>query len=291
MALKCVTNGAYISVARDQADAIRSSARIETAINTALALWQRNSSASVANMQEEIAKRQRKLADYIHEHAKKFWPYEKAFVDDAFGVSKTSPPYAALAAQWGALSKDSLRKGKTDWLAEAKRRCLSPTRCEGARWDREAQRARTDVLSFADRHAEARAEALNDMRYSRMYAALALGRGQLNNVASFESIMGSVGMNAAHMLSNSISSGLELLGYATTRRSFDGWGQGARQQAYMQYTQDRPNTIVVPAPSKPEAMPVIIPKRDEPLDPCGPQPAGDASDEVWRRYYDCKGWK
>lgn len=291
--MACISNTAYEEAAYSQADAIRQQAITDTAIYAGLALWQRNSSSSITNMQTGIADRQLKLAEAIADHAKKFWPAEVALLEDAFMQQKTTPQYTGLMAAWSNLVDDTMRRGRTDWIAEMKQRCLSATRCEAARWDRLAQNARADMLSYSARQAEARSEVLNDQRYSRQLVALGLGRDQIMTVPSYQSIAGTLGGNARQMLMGTINSGLEALGYYQTRQEVDGWGQGIRNSFDRMPYQEPAQTMPVRQQYRPEAYPIEPVARVEsrPLDPCGPMPGATASDAEWRRWDRCKGNK
>lgn len=276
--MACISNGAYITAAEDQASAIRNQAITDTLIYAALALWQRNSATSIANMQNEIADRQLKLAEAVHDHAKKFWPYEKAIVDDAFAMNKQTPQYGALSAQWAAIADDSLRTARTDWLQVMRDRCLAPTKCEAARWDRVAQTSRADIISFADRQAEARAEALNDQRYSIQYSALGLGHGILNEINSYSDLSGYAGMSAGGILANSINSGLEALGYYRTRNDAPGWGSRAQVALSTAPYQPARGT------TQPQVAPAAPPSPN-----CGPEPS--SGDPAWNDWNRCMGFQ
>lgn len=287
--MACIDNIAYIEAASKQATAITRQALADTAMQIALALWQRNSSASIVNMQTEIADRNVKMAEAVHSHAKKFWPAERAIVDDAFNEGKAQPQYDGTALAWGAIVDSSLRAGREDWLQTMREWCLPPSRCEDSRWRRNAELARADMLSFADRQEEARAEILNDRRYARQYAALGIGKGRLDIVRSFSDLSGTVGLQAGRALIGTINTGLEALGYSGSRIPARGWA--ARIQE---------NWARAPAPATVQAPQVFVqtqpiePIRNiptEPLDPCGPMPSVGASDAEWARWDKCKGHK
>ena len=50
--MSCVTDMAYVSAATQQGKAIVTQAIVDAAIQVAVALWQRNSSTSISNMQK-----------------------------------------------------------------------------------------------------------------------------------------------------------------------------------------------------------------------------------------------
>lgn len=293
--MACITNGAYIDAARDQADAIFNQALADTAIYAALALWQRNTSSSIANMQNEIANRQIKLAEQLHDHAKKFWDAEISLVNDAFGETKYNPQYAATSLQWGDIVDTTMRQARTDWLDTTRSWCLAPDLCDDARWQRNAQVARADLMSYADRQEEARAQIINDRRYARRYGVLGLGRDRLQSVPSFQQIGGTLGANAAGMLVGTINSALEAFGYYPARNAPERWGEGIRQtfEARAPYSTGQTNTPSV------QVMPVSLPPIAEPRplepsqaqSPCGPMPQAGASNEEWDRWNNCMGYK
>lgn len=223
-----VKDSAYIQAAKDQADAMMQQAVIETAIMTALALWKRNSGSSIANMQQEIADRQTKLAERVHNHAKNFWPYEQAFVDDAFGIGKASAQYDAMALSWSDISDKAHQAYKTKMQEALSDRCINLTSCESANWSRTRQSDRSNVMSFADRQAEGRMDALNDQRYARQYAALGLGRGYLSSLVGYQRVAGAAGGNARDLLLASINNGIEAYGYY--KRSTDNYGSRIQPQ-------------------------------------------------------------
>lgn len=286
----CISDGAYEEAARKQADAITSQATIDVAIQVALALWQRNSSASISNMQKEIANRNMRMAEDIQKHAEKFWPEEKRLVDDAFSESKAVPQYDGTALAWANIVQKSLDDGRQEWLQTMREWCLAPTRCEDSRWRRNAQQARANLMSFADRQEENRAQALKDRRYSRQYAVLSLNHGRLGTAQTYSDLAGVVGANAGMALNKTINSGLTALGYFTYRPPPTGWSARIRE-----------NWARAPMPESqgPQAFPVVVNQAPiEPIAPrttdeerCGPVPAHDASVEEWRRYYDCMGYK
>lgn len=230
----CVTGDDLQDAADFQKDAMIRNAVANAAVSIVLALWQRNARKSIIGMQEDISKRKQKLADNIHHHAKQFWPYQKALVEDVFAEAEHDPQYDAMGLEWRQIAKEEMNAGRSDWLHEMHRRCLNPTRCQDARWRREDQKTRTDAISFADRNAENRAEALNDQRYARQYAALGLGKNVINNIAAYYQLYSQAGGAAAHLTANTIRSGVEALGYAleTPDPRPDDWGWSDTQQAW-----------------------------------------------------------
>lgn len=217
MACNCITNADYIAAAEKQARAIKNQAHAEAALNIALALWQRNSSKSIASMQHAIAKRNVKLAREAFDHAKKFWPCQKALVERAFGEAKATNQGKALALQYSGFGRKAMREGEDTWSRDAARHCIQVTACDTARWDRFGAALDADLISFGNRQGEARKQTLNDLRYARMVAALGLGKGIISNVASFSDLHGLAGTSAANLLGAAINSGTVALGLAMRR--------------------------------------------------------------------------
>lgn len=222
-----VSNKAYIEASEDQANAMRLQAGIDAAITAALYLWQRNASGSISDMQAQTSKRYQNLANQLHDHAKKFWPYEKEYVDDAFGLAHNDPQYSALSNTWASFldtSNESHKKRLNETLAL---KCLATSTCEEVTWKRNYQLSRAGLISFADRHAENRADALNDQRYARQYAALKLGRGHLETAESYAAISGAAGLNRAQILTDTFDSAWTA--YGLYRRRTDNWGSDISQ--------------------------------------------------------------
>lgn len=226
--MACITNDEYVAAAQQQADAMVGQATADAAIQVGIALWQRNSSKSIKNMQIEIADRQMKLAEQVQAHAEIYWPKEKELVDDTFGVGKVNTQYVALATEFGSIADVSLAQGRTRWIDTMRSWCMAPSRCEDARWQRNSQVARSDMMSYAARQDESRTQILNDRRFARQYAVLKLGRGALDFLLSYQAIAQISGGYAGQMLTSTVNSALTAFGYYPTRHEQTGWGSGIR---------------------------------------------------------------
>lgn len=243
--MACITNAGYVSAARKQAEALVTQARVDVAIQVAIALWQRNSSQSISNMQNELADQQTKLAEEVQAHAEKFWPEEKELVDDVFSEGKVTTGYASLAGAWGGFLSESMSAGRTKYIETLRNQCLGVTRCDDARWQRNTELANSDMISFAARQDEKRTEILNDRRYARQYAILKYGRGSFDAMMSYAEISQTLGINASRTLLGTINSALEGYGYYSTRnRTYQGWGAPLREQWAQPYApRDRAVTM------------------------------------------------
>lgn len=225
----CVSDIGYSAAGALQSKSIIVKATVDSAIQIAIALWERNSSESIANMQDELADRQTKLAEKIHAQAKLYWPAEAAFVADMFGEAKVSTQYNGLASGWAAFVDVEVAAGRANWVEQMNARCTPVSQCEDARWQRNGQMARADIMSYAARQDEARTQILNDRRYARQYAALALGKGQLRDLLSYQSIGNAVGTNASEMLISTVNSALTTYGFYSNRIDAGRWGSGTRE--------------------------------------------------------------
>lgn len=286
MSKACISNEDYIVAAQGQADAIVKEALANAAITTVLALWQRNSSKSMANMQYEIANRQLELAERVHNHAKQFWGPEKAYVDDAFNTPKKEPEYQALAVGWDEFTNEAMADGRQGWIAKMREWCMPPNRCQDARWGRFAGLMRADTMSFAVVQEENRTDALNDIRYDRQKAALALGRGILKDVISFADASGQQGLSASGALGGLINAAAGALGFAFAYRRPQPWTIGGD---WGQPVSHAPGYEV----NEVKHQPVPVPQAPEPrtpIDPCGPPPTDQYDSEAWVRWNECKGY-
>lgn len=226
--MACITNAEYIAAAQQQADAMVGQATADAAIQVGIALWQRNSSKSIKNMQIEIADRQMKLAEQVQAHAEIYWPREKELVDDTFGVAKVNTQYVALTAEFGGMADSSLTQGRARWIETMRNWCMAPSRCEDARWQRNSQLARSDMMSHAARQDEARTQIINDRRFARQYAVLQMGRGLLQDLLGYQQIGQIAGMRAGELLTSTVNSALTAFGYYPNRHEQTGWGSGIR---------------------------------------------------------------
>lgn len=225
----CVSDIGYSAAGIAHGKSIIVKATIDSAIQIAIALWERNSSKSIANMQNELADRQTVLAEKIHDHALLFWPAEKALINEVFGESKVVTQYHGLASGWAAFADAENNAGRADWIDEMAARCTPASKCEDARWQRNAQAVRADVMSYAARQDESRTQILNDRRYARQYTVLGLGKGQLRDLMSYQSIGNTIGTNASSMLMSTVNSALTTYGFYSNRIDVSRWGAGARE--------------------------------------------------------------
>lgn len=223
----CITNTAYMAAASQQTSAIVANAVADTAIQLALALWQRKAKRSINEMQVEIADRQMKLAEAVQAHAEQFWPHEDALVADTFMEPTATENYDAAAMAWNGLAVVAISTGRSSWVREARRLCAGPTRCEDARFQRLGMMVRSDMQSFALRTEEARVQEYNDRRYERQVKVLSLSRGRLSTVEGFTAAHSRAGTTAAAMLDTSINQALSLFGYSRTQSAFGQWGYGS----------------------------------------------------------------
>lgn len=261
----CISGAAYVEAATDQANAIRTQAMIEAALNIAIALWQRNSSKSIANMQESIAKRNIRLAREAFEHAKKFWDCQKSIVNWAFGENKLQPDPFPRYSQYMNIGFREFFDGLEHWDEDVDRHCLPQNNdCEMTRWYCHEAAFVADLSSFAARQEEAQAQSLNDRRYSRQYSVLSLGKGFMNNVASFSQIHGVAGLSAGALLNGAINSGLQAVGYHLNRERVPRW-DGSPDTYSLPYRTDREASKL----GKPDGYEVTVGTvKDEPIESC-----------------------
>jgi hypothetical protein len=256
--MSCVTDSAYISAATKQGHAIVTQATVDAAIQVAIALWQRNSSTSISNMQKNISEQQVVLAEAVQAHAVIFWAEEADLVNDAFGVSKVVTGYTALSSGWAALVDEAEAEGRALWLDVSRQLCLPPDRCQDARWQRNEQLLRADMLSYASRQDEARTETLNDRRYARQLAVLGMGQGKVADLVTYQNIGLYSGLSAASMLESGINSAMQLYGYQSSRTGPPtGWAQGIKQT--WTAAPNFRSTVTMPATDAQRATVTVLP--------------------------------
>lgn len=245
----------YTKAAEEQAKAIRTQWMVDIGVQLALATWSRYSSNMVTGLQHATADRQIKMSEEILDHAKKFWPKEADFVNDAFSNPKTDPQYCATSLAWGGKMDADMGEARADYIDVMSDMCQPVSRCMDARWNRMAAVRSADVRNYALRQEENRAQALNDQRYSWQYSALALGQGKLQDVLNFQDLAGISGANAAGMLTK----GMALLG-----AGLSSWADSARNPVRLR--PDMPQTYMnqpfrAQQVQTPMAVPVQAPRR------------------------------
>jgi len=233
MGKPCVTDEGYIDAATKAAEVIWQNGITDIAITAALALAQKNARTTVADMQAEIADRQMALAEAAHAQAAAFWGEETDFVNDAFGQGLAAPERVPLAIGWGQYAYDANANARAAWVKASRAMCMPPTRCDDARWSFQVAKNVVDTTNHALRQAESRADALNDRRYARQYAALGLGQGKLHSAKTYAAVAGLAAGSAGGMLVGTINSGLELMGYSRTRNNFQRWSGTTIPREYM----------------------------------------------------------
>lgn len=209
----CVGDSAYISGAQDAAAAIIARGAAELAISLALSTWRRNVAKRINDMKEEIANRQIALAEAAHGHAASFYPAEAALVADAMAIPKTTPDYG-LAPGWTNFSVEANTYGRDSWLKASRALCMPPSRCDDGRWSALMRKGEVDVGNFANRQAENRSQALNDVRFKRQLDVLAMGQGKFGSGAGYSQAAGTIASGVGDAIMNSVNSAAGLVGFA-----------------------------------------------------------------------------
>lgn len=201
---------AYIASACQQAYTIRRDAVTDCMLSVGYGFLSLYTSKSITKMQNEIADRQLKIAEQLHDHAKKFWNAEDAFLEEAFGLKKECPQYTSMGNQWGKILDDDMDEGFEDYLRFMEMNCLPVSLCQQNHWEAMAGLYRTDTMNFALRQAETKAEALNDLRYAMQYSALGLGKGVLKDVLGYTDVAGQMALNIAGFYNDLLNFGFNL---------------------------------------------------------------------------------
>jgi hypothetical protein len=213
--IACIEDGQYVGAASAQAASITNEAYVWAAIQLALMLAQRSVNTAISDMQQGLADRRMKLAEEVLAHAKKTWVKEKAFVDEMMAEAKNTATYGISQSMLNEM--DRVETIAIDAIDDRLARFgIEVGACDDARTRRGLATARADLVSHSMRSEEARAEMLNARRYSRQLAAVALGRGTLQNAMSMGALS-SAGDSVRGSLIRTINSGMSLWGYSANR--------------------------------------------------------------------------
>lgn len=225
-----ITDSGYIKAAEVQAKDIRKGGYEDAAVIAALALWQRFAAKTINDMQDEIAQSSIKISEELLDHYKKYWPYEKAFVDEMFSTEKPKENYLATANIFQQFTNQATDYGGTAWIDYMESKCDPVSACMDARWLRLAGASAVDAANFGLRTEEAWTRAKIDRWYSRRKAALSLGRGVLEEMVSFQGAYNIAGATTGEFIGNSINKLGEAAGYAFKGPGmFDSWGSMNKQ--------------------------------------------------------------
>jgi hypothetical protein len=213
--IACIEDGDYVAAATAQAASITNEAYVWAAIQVALMVAQRSVNSAISDMQEELASRRMVLAEEMLAHSKLTWVKEKAFVDEMMVEPKAVTGYGVTQVMLNEM--DRVEDIAVDAIDNRLTRFgIEVGACDDARTRRGLATARADLVSHTMRSEEARTEMLNTRRYSRQLAAVALGRGTLQNAMSMGAL--SAGGDAVRgSLIRTINSGMSLWGYSANR--------------------------------------------------------------------------
>lgn len=213
--IPCIEDGSYIASATAQATSIIAEATVWAAIQVAMMAAQRASTGAIADMEAEIAGRRVALAEDLLAHAKQTWAHEAAFVGATMSVGRFNPHYGQAQVMLNEAQRTEALaiRATRDNLA---RMGITADSCDELRVRRGTATSRTDLVSHSMRSAEARALMLNDRRFSRQYAVVSMGRGQLQAALTIGGLTG--GAQASRgALWQTLNSGMALWGYSANR--------------------------------------------------------------------------
>lgn len=219
-----IDNIAYVAAAADQAASIVTEATIWAAVQTAVYVWQRWTKGKITDIRQAQAERRMVIAEEILAHAQESWAKEQAFVADAMAAPLNAPLYAGTATA-KAYVDDAAEASLAFYDGETQNKGLTFTACDDNRMARGTGQIRSDLMAHSMRTAEARALMLNDRRYSRQMAAVALGRGKLRDAFSAGQLT-AAGAVVRNTLIGSINSAMQFWGYMDTR-----WQTGGKWAA------------------------------------------------------------
>lgn len=219
-----INDTAYVAAATQHANSIYADAVAWTAIQIAIMIGKRLISSSINDMREELAKRRVVMAEEVLAHAKEFWPKEIVFLQRTMAEAKYSADYSAIDTD-KAFADSAMNDMVTELDSVLENAGISSTQCMDNRTHRLLALGRTDITSHAMRAAEARALTLNDRRFSRQKAVLAMGRGVLQEAVTFGNLAGKARYAISDTLINTLNSAGSLWGYmqSRTRTESLGW--------------------------------------------------------------------
>lgn len=212
----CVEDAGYVGGAALQSTAIVHDATMWAAVQSAMMLWQRHTNSKIADIRRDLANRRMVMAESALNHAKTAWAQEKAMVADTMSTVAATPLYSKTA-----LAADAIERSWLQTDAEFDRMSnklgVGVTPEDDIRTSRGMAIALTDIMANVMRGEEARALMLNDRRFSRQLAVLAVGHNKLMPAIK----IGQLGESSANAVRNAFTSafnmGMSVWGYEENR--------------------------------------------------------------------------
>lgn len=212
----CVEEAGYIGGAVLQSAAIVHDATMWAAVQSSMMLWQRHTNSKISDIRRDLADRRMSMAESALAHARLAWDKEKAMVADTMATTTAIPQYTKVNFAADAIERSWLQTD-AEFDRMSNKLGIFVTQNDDSRTSRGMAIALTDIMNNTMRAAEARALMLNDRRFSRQLAVLAVGHNKLMPAIK----IGQLGEASANAVRNAFTSafnmGMSTWGYEENR--------------------------------------------------------------------------
>lgn len=169
------------------------------AINTAAAIY-------IADRQLDIAQQAQDIANKLNEHmCENYYPCEIKLLNEVCNEPIAEVDYDEQAGRFATTARLEFAKIREELDRQFSRYCCGNHQRLLKDLAIAEAKATTDIVNYGYRVAEQRAQALNDLRYNRIFQTLGMGRGLASSALSYAQVAGSTFSNAGDRVIGSLN--------------------------------------------------------------------------------------
>ena len=177
-------------------------------INTAAAIY-------IADRQLDIAQEAQDIANKLNEHmCENYYPCEIKLLNEVCNEPLAEVDYEEQAGRFSTTAKLQYAKLRDELDKQFSRYCCGNHMRLLKDLALMEARGITDNVNYGYRVAEQRAQALNDLRFNKMFQALGMGRGLASTAISYAQVAGSQFSSLGTQASQAASQALNQLGFS-----------------------------------------------------------------------------
>ena len=169
------------------------------AINTAAAIY-------IADKQLDIAQQAQDIANKLNDHmCENYYPCEIKLLNEVCNEPVAEVEYDEQSGRFATTARLQIAKAREELDRQFSRFCCGNHQRLLKDLAIAEAKATTDIVNYGYRVAEQRAQALNDLRYNRIFQTLGMGRGLASSALSYAQVAGSTFSNAGDRVIGSLN--------------------------------------------------------------------------------------
>ena len=168
-------------------------------INTAAAIY-------IADKQLDIAQQAQDIANKLNDHmCENYYPCEIKLLNEVCNEPIAEVDYDEQSGRFATTARLQFAKIREELDRQFSRYCCGNHQRLLKDLAIAEAKATTDIVNYGYRVAEQRAQALNDLRYNRIFQTLGMGRGLASSALSYAQVAGSTFSNAGDRVIGSLN--------------------------------------------------------------------------------------